>query len=162
MPSSPRDSGKTVVCSEREPFANTHSPSISSSLFLRAISVLLGEAWKGLPQPDRDGYSHKAKVMADEQKKLFPDCWKRKRTINHSAAAIKKEAAASAAAANGLSAMHASQAHPPPLTRPPPQQQQVTTARSPITGTPAHIMANLAAAAAAATAVAAHHAAAST
>ncbi len=42
--------------------------------------MLLGEAWKSLPQEDREGYSQRAKVMADEQKKLYPDCWKRKRT----------------------------------------------------------------------------------
>eukprot|EP00095_Tigriopus_kingsejongensis_P007270 maker-scaffold144_size312663-snap-gene-1.14 protein:Tk07270 transcript:maker-scaffold144_size312663-snap-gene-1.14-mRNA-1 annotation:"PREDICTED: uncharacterized protein LOC100375095" len=51
----------------------------------RAISVLLGEAWKGLPQEERENYSHRAKVMAEEQKKLHPDCWKRKRTVNNSA-----------------------------------------------------------------------------
>ncbi|TRY78184.1 hypothetical protein TCAL_04268 [Tigriopus californicus] len=49
----------------------------------RAISVLLGEAWKGLPQEERENYSHRAKLMAEEQKKLHPDCWKRKRTINN-------------------------------------------------------------------------------
>jgi len=44
----------------------------------RAISVLLGEAWKSLAAEDRELYSGKAKVLADEQKKLYPDCWKRK------------------------------------------------------------------------------------
>lgn len=48
----------------------------------RAISVLLGEAWKSLPQDEREQYSQRAKLMADEQKKIFPDCWKRKRTLN--------------------------------------------------------------------------------
>jgi hypothetical protein len=33
----------------------------------RAISVLLGEAWKGLPMEDREQYSHKAKVRSDKQ-----------------------------------------------------------------------------------------------
>lgn len=47
----------------------------------RAISVLLGEAWKNLSLDEREQYSQKAKILADEQKKLFPDCWKRKRTI---------------------------------------------------------------------------------
>ncbi|XP_040574727.1 uncharacterized protein [Lepeophtheirus salmonis] len=47
----------------------------------RAISVLLGEAWKSLPQTDRESYSSRAKVLADEQKKIYPDCWKRKRTL---------------------------------------------------------------------------------
>merc|ERR1712141_166325 len=51
----------------------------------RAISVLLGEARKSLPIEDREAYSNKAKVLADEQKKIFPDCWKRKKTVanNH-------------------------------------------------------------------------------
>jgi hypothetical protein len=31
----------------------------------RAISVLLGEAWKGLPMEDREQYSHKAKVRSE-------------------------------------------------------------------------------------------------
>jgi len=56
----------------------------------RAISVLLGEAWKGLPPEERDLYSQKAKAMAEEQKKLYPDCWKRKRSlasVHHSTAA---------------------------------------------------------------------------
>ena len=47
----------------------------------RAISVLLGEAWKGLALEEREQYSQRAKTMADEQKKIFPDCWKRKRTL---------------------------------------------------------------------------------
>ena len=33
----------------------------------RAISVLLGEAWKGLPMEDREQYSHKAKVSIRER-----------------------------------------------------------------------------------------------
>ena len=45
-----------------------------------AISVLLGEAWKALPVEERESYSTRAKVMADEQKKIHPDCWKRKKT----------------------------------------------------------------------------------
>lgn len=48
----------------------------------RAISVLLGEAWKNLPLEEREKYSQKAKVLADEQKKLHPDCWKRKRSLS--------------------------------------------------------------------------------
>ena len=50
-------------------------------MLCRAISVLLGEAWKSLPAEDRQGYSERAKLLADEQKKLHPDCWKRKRTM---------------------------------------------------------------------------------
>ncbi len=59
------------------------SPCISFFSTSRAISVLLGEAWKGLPPEEREQYSQRAKVMADEQKKLYPDCWKRKRTVNN-------------------------------------------------------------------------------
>ena len=43
--------------------------------------MLLGEAWKSLPLEERESYSTKAKVMADEQKKIYPDCWKRKKTV---------------------------------------------------------------------------------
>ena len=43
--------------------------------------MLLGEAWKSLPMDERTSYSTKAKVMADEQKKINPDCWKRKKTV---------------------------------------------------------------------------------
>jgi len=50
----------------------------------RAISVLLGEAWKSLPIEEREAYSTKAKVLADEQKKIHPDCWKRKKTVANS------------------------------------------------------------------------------
>merc|ERR1719222_324623 len=52
----------------------------------RAISVLLGEAWKSLPIEERAAYSTKAKVLADEQKKINPDCWKRKKTVATSTA----------------------------------------------------------------------------
>jgi len=52
----------------------------------RAISVLLGEAWKSLPLEERAAYSTKAKVLADEQKKINPDCWKRKKTVATSTA----------------------------------------------------------------------------
>ena len=54
-------------------------------IFFSAISVLLGEAWKSLPLEEREGYSTKAKLLADEQKKIHPDCWKRKKTVanNH-------------------------------------------------------------------------------
>ena len=74
-------------------------------LIFRAISVLLGEAWKNLQTEEREVFSQKAKVclnqddkklitiklhnprslfqiMADEQKKLHPDCWKRKRSVS--------------------------------------------------------------------------------
>ena len=57
---------------------------LSFSLFFSAISVLLGEAWKSLPMEEREAYSNKAKVLADEQKKIHPDCWKRKKTVANS------------------------------------------------------------------------------
>ncbi|XP_061570090.1 HMG box-containing protein 1-like isoform X2 [Cololabis saira] len=46
----------------------------------RAISVLLGEQWKKMRSEDRRVFTLQAKVLADEQKRLNPDCWKRKRT----------------------------------------------------------------------------------
>ncbi|KAM4615407.1 HMG box-containing protein 1-like [Polymixia lowei] len=46
----------------------------------RAISVLLGERWKKLRGEERRVYTVEAKALADEQKRLNPDCWKRKRT----------------------------------------------------------------------------------
>ena len=46
--------------------------------------MLLGEAWKSLPLEERESYSTKAKVLADEQKKIYPDCWKRKKTVANS------------------------------------------------------------------------------
>ncbi len=55
------------------------------SSFYSAISVLLGEAWKSLPPEEREQYSQRAKLLADEQKKIFPDCWKRKRTLTTAA-----------------------------------------------------------------------------
>ena len=48
--------------------------------------MLLGEAWKSLPLEERAAYSTKAKVLADEQKKINPDCWKRKKTVATSTA----------------------------------------------------------------------------
>lgn len=61
---------------------------ITSYFFhFRAISVLLGEAWKSLSLEEREQYSQRAKVMADEQKKIFPDCWKRKRTLTSTSSA---------------------------------------------------------------------------
>ena len=54
-----------------------------------------GEAWKSLPQEERVQYSHRAKVMADEQKKLYPDCWKRKRTATAAASSSSTSASSS-------------------------------------------------------------------
>ncbi|XP_036813489.1 HMG box-containing protein 1 isoform X2 [Oncorhynchus mykiss] len=46
----------------------------------RAISVILGEKWKKMRGEERRMYTMEAKALADEQKRLNPDCWKRKRT----------------------------------------------------------------------------------
>ncbi|XP_029016287.1 HMG box-containing protein 1-like [Betta splendens] len=46
----------------------------------RAISVLLGERWKKMRSEERRVFTLQAKALADEQKRLNPDCWKRKRT----------------------------------------------------------------------------------
>jgi len=64
----------------------------------RAISVLLGEAWKSLAVEDRELYSGKAKVLADEQKKLYPDCWKRKRSLSSAASNSSQASSASSGA----------------------------------------------------------------
>ncbi|XP_059474160.1 HMG box-containing protein 1-like [Neocloeon triangulifer] len=46
----------------------------------RAISVLLGESWRSLPQNEREVFVQEARLLATEQKRLHPDCWKRKRS----------------------------------------------------------------------------------
>ncbi|XP_041636334.1 HMG box-containing protein 1-like [Cheilinus undulatus] len=48
----------------------------------RAISVLLGERWKKMRSEERRAFTVQAKALADEQKRLNPDCWKRKRTTS--------------------------------------------------------------------------------
>ena len=45
----------------------------------RAISVILGERWKKMKGEERRVFTMEAKTLADEQKRLNPDCWKRKR-----------------------------------------------------------------------------------
>eukprot|EP00794_Sanderia_malayensis_P006266 gene6266-6986_t len=45
----------------------------------RAISKVLGEQWRSLSTGERQDFANKAKVMADERRKINPDCWKRKR-----------------------------------------------------------------------------------
>lgn len=46
----------------------------------RAISVILGDKWKAMKQEERKEYVIQAKILADEHKRINPDCWKRKRT----------------------------------------------------------------------------------
>ena len=50
----------------------------------RAISVMLGETWKGLPQEERERFTQQARILAEEKKRLYPDCWKRKRSVSAS------------------------------------------------------------------------------
>ena len=52
--------------------------SLMFALF-RAISVILGDKWKAMKQEDRREYVIQAKLLADEHKRVNPDCWKRKR-----------------------------------------------------------------------------------
>lgn len=53
---------------------------ISVSNLRRAISVILGDKWKKMKNEERRMYTMEAKALAEEQKRLNPDCWKRKRT----------------------------------------------------------------------------------
>uniref|UniRef100_A0A8C1IJZ0 HMG-box transcription factor 1 n=1 Tax=Cyprinus carpio TaxID=7962 RepID=A0A8C1IJZ0_CYPCA len=46
----------------------------------RSISVILGDKWKKMKNEERRMYTMEAKALAEEQKRLNPDCWKRKRT----------------------------------------------------------------------------------
>ncbi|XP_015207771.1 HMG box-containing protein 1 isoform X2 [Lepisosteus oculatus] len=50
----------------------------------RAISVILGDRWKKMKNEERRMYTMEAKALAEEQKRLNPDCWKRKRTSSGS------------------------------------------------------------------------------
>uniref|UniRef100_A0A3B3ZZ55 HMG box-containing protein 1 n=1 Tax=Periophthalmus magnuspinnatus TaxID=409849 RepID=A0A3B3ZZ55_9GOBI len=52
----------------------------------RSISVLLGERWKKLCSEERRIFTVQAKALADEQRRINPDCWKRKRTNSGSQA----------------------------------------------------------------------------
>ena len=51
----------------------------NNNFYSRAISKVLGEQWRELSIAERQEYATKAKVMADERRKINPDCWKRKR-----------------------------------------------------------------------------------
>lgn len=50
-------------------------------ILFRAISVILGDKWKQLDTTERQQYAEKARILAEEHKKNFPDCWKRKKTL---------------------------------------------------------------------------------
>ena len=41
--------------------------------------MILGDKWKAMKQEDRREYVIQAKLLADEHKRVNPDCWKRKR-----------------------------------------------------------------------------------
>lgn len=53
---------------------------LTLTLNSRAISVILGDKWKKMKNEERRMYTMEAKALAEEQKRLNPDCWKRKRT----------------------------------------------------------------------------------
>jgi hypothetical protein len=42
--------------------------------------VILGDKWKSMESEERHKYVQEAKQLAEEHKKVNPDCWKRKRT----------------------------------------------------------------------------------
>lgn len=46
----------------------------------RAISVILGDKWRKMKNEERKMYTMEAKALAEEQRRLNPDCWKRRRT----------------------------------------------------------------------------------
>ena len=55
---------------------------ISVIVFDRAISVLLGDTWKKMGIEERRAYTQEAKLLAEQQKRMHPDCWKRKRSVS--------------------------------------------------------------------------------
>ncbi|XP_048863866.1 HMG box-containing protein 1-like isoform X2 [Brienomyrus brachyistius] len=50
----------------------------------RAISVILGDKWRKMKNEERKMYTMEAKALAEEQRRLNPDCWKRRRTSSGS------------------------------------------------------------------------------
>ena len=40
---------------------------------------MLGDAWKRLNPTEKEVYTAEAHMRAEEYRRLFPDCWKRKR-----------------------------------------------------------------------------------
>ncbi|MGH0150383.1 UNVERIFIED_CONTAM: hypothetical protein FKN15_020505 [Acipenser sinensis] len=62
------------------PSAINFDDSVVFDTFRRAISVILGDRWKKMKNEERRMYTMEAKALAEEQKRLNPDCWKRKRT----------------------------------------------------------------------------------
>ena len=41
--------------------------------------MILGDRWKKMKNEERRMYTLEAKALAEEQKRLNPDCWKRKK-----------------------------------------------------------------------------------
>ncbi|KAI0235249.1 HMG box-containing protein 1 [Lamellibrachia satsuma] len=50
----------------------------------REISVLLGNSWQKMKMEERKMYAVEARLLAEQYKKLNPDCWKRKRAASWS------------------------------------------------------------------------------
>lgn len=42
--------------------------------------MILGDKWKSMEADERHQYVQEAKQLAEEHKKVNPDCWKRKRS----------------------------------------------------------------------------------
>ncbi|XP_053319176.1 HMG box-containing protein 1 isoform X2 [Spea bombifrons] len=78
----PMDSSAVYVLSSmaRQRRASLSNGGASSPDSERAISVILGDRWKKMKNEERRMYTIEAKALAEEQKRLNPDCWKRKRT----------------------------------------------------------------------------------
>uniref|UniRef100_A0A4W5R781 HMG box-containing protein 1 n=1 Tax=Hucho hucho TaxID=62062 RepID=A0A4W5R781_9TELE len=95
-PGSPEEGLLTAECRFDHPFfvknkgkqkqiksnfiCHIHMVKVCPCIPYRAISVILGEKWKKMKNEERRMYTMEAKALADEQKRLNPDCWKRKRT----------------------------------------------------------------------------------
>lgn len=45
----------------------------------RTISVLLGDKWKEMSWEERDAFVIEARYLAEQHKRLNPDCWKRRK-----------------------------------------------------------------------------------
>lgn len=69
-----------LICSQKYIYAAILIKKNIIPLYPRAISVILGDKWKKMKNEERRMYTMEAKALAEEQKRLNPDCWKRKRT----------------------------------------------------------------------------------
>ncbi|KAK2194286.1 hypothetical protein NP493_1g12053 [Ridgeia piscesae] len=57
----------------------------------REISVLLGNTWQKMKMEERKMYAVEARLLAEQYKKLNPDCWKRKRAASWCLERLVKE-----------------------------------------------------------------------